>query len=625
MNFDKFRRLMATTALASLTASAIAGTTSAQSKEPYSPYVRADYPEQVFWGDTHLHTNFSLDADLGGALRVTADQSYAHARGEEVTTSSRQSTKLSRPLDFVVVADHAEYMGLWRRFRANDPLLNQSEVAQGWQKTLNEKPAERMNLTTSLLHQMMSGQAEFRDPEFENSVWQKVVANAEKYNEPGVFTAFAGYEWTSMPGGDNLHRVVIFKDDAETVSKTIPFSSFDSQDPEDLWKFFETYEAETGGEVLAIPHNGNVSNGLMFAPQTMDGDDLDKAYAETRARWEPLFEVTQIKGDSETHPLLSPEDPFADFETWDLANLELTAAKQDWMLQYEYARSALLAGLAYDKSLGANPFKFGMIGSTDSHTGMSAVEENNFWGKSFFTEPSRFRTKGEFFRQDDLVKYIWELSAAGYAGIWAQENTRESLFDAMMRRETYASTGPRMTVRFFGGWDFDPADADRSNLAEIGYTRGVPMGGDLTANPEGGAPRFLIRAVKDPEGANLDRVQVVKGWLDGSGSTHEKIYDVALSDGRTAEPGSPVAPVGNTVDLETATYLNSIGDPELSTVWTDPDFDPDQRAFYYLRVLEIPTPRWTAYDAAFYGIELPEGVPTTLQERAYTSPIWYTP
>ena len=597
----------------------------AQESQSYSPYVGSDYPDTVYWGDTHLHTSYSLDADLGGALRVTPDQSYAFARGEEVTSSTGQPVRMRRPLDFVVVADHAAYLGLWRKVRENDPLLMRSEVVQGWMRNLEEDPGSRISFVMSLLHQMTSGQAYYRDEEFEHSVWLEVIGNADKYNEPGVFTAFVGYEWTSMADDNNLHRVVIFKDGADTVSHTTPFSTFDSQDPEDLWAYFADYEQETGGQVLAIPHNGNLSNGLMFAPQTFDGEPLDQTYAQTRQRWEPLFEVTQLKGDSETHPLLSPEDPFADFETWDLANLGLTAAKEDWMLQYEYARSALLSGLAFEQALGVNPFKFGMVGGTDSHTGLSAVEEDNFWGKAFYTEPSRSRTKGEFMRQGEFVKYMWELNGAGYAGVWARENTREALFDAMMRRETYASTGPRMTVRFFGGWDFSPEDAARPELARIGYSRGVPMGGDLIASPEGRAPNFLIRAVKDPDGANLDRVQVVKGWIDEDGEMHEKVFDVALSNGREIQSDEIAGPVGNTVDRETATYLNVIGAPELATVWTDPEFDPDQRAFYYVRVLEIPTPRWTGVDAAFFGTELPEGVPDTLQERAYTSPIWYTP
>jgi hypothetical protein len=401
-----------------------------------------------------------------------------------------------------------------------------------------------------------------------------------------------------------------------------------SPDPRDLWKWMEDYEARTGGDVLAIAHNGNLSNGIMFPMvESFTGEPIDAAYAEARARWEPLFEVTQMKGDSETHPFLSPNDEFADYETWDVGNLALTAAKTPDMLQFEYARSALKIGLALEPELATNPYKFGLIGSTDSHTGLATAEEENFFGKVTSMEPSPERTERVFMQQGDLKLMEWEVAASGYAAVWATDNTRAAIFDAMERRETYATTGSRLIVRFFGGWDYTAEDAQSRLPAEVGYTKGVPMGGDLKDAPEGKEPTFLVAALKDPIGANLDRIQIIKGWVDANGETQEMVYDVVWGDADSRQPGADgrLPPVGNTVDTAEATWTNTIGDPELITVWTDPDFDPGQRAFYYARVLEIPTPRWTAYDARFFGLTLPSQVPLVHQERAYTSPIWYTP
>ena len=443
--------------------------------------------------------------------------------------------------------------------------------------------------------------------------------------------------------------MVIFKDNAETAGQVIPFSQYDSSDPEDLWTYLQGYEDKTGGEALAIPHNGNLSTGVMFALEDAKGNPLSKGYAETRSRWEPLFEVTQIKGDSETHPLLSPEDDFADYETMSSDSLfmpeiksqrglsdydpwlekfqkRLDAGDANWMRTYEYARSGLKLGLQQQSKLGINPFKFGMIGSTDAHTSLATADENNFWGKLTEAEPLATRITSGWRPAINEGWPGWKMSASGYAAVWAEENTREALFAAMKRKEVYATTGPRMKVRFFGGWDYKKDDALKPDLARIGYAKGVSMGGDLTNAPKGKASSFLIRAVKDPDGANLDRVQVIKGWHDKNGELHEKIYDVALSDSRKKNWRGKIKPVGNTVDTSDASYTNSIGDPELAVVWQDPDFNADELAFYYVRVLEIPTPRWTAYDAKFFGLKnVPEEVPMVTQERAYTSPIWYTP
>jgi hypothetical protein len=426
-----------------------------------------------------------------------------------------------------------------------------------------------------------------------------------------------------MIGGDNLHRVVLFRDGADKASQVLPFTAQDSTDPEDLWKALADYEQKTGGQILAIAHNGNVSNGRMFAPQTLAGKPLDSDYSGRRVRWEPVYEVTQVKGDGEAHPTLSPTDEFADFETWDRGNITLTAPKQPWMLRYEYARSGLLEGLAHEAKTGINPFKFGMIGSTDSHTGLSTATEDNFFGKFPESEPQPERIRN---KMAGLLQESWELGASGLAAVWAPENTREALFDAFRRREVYGTTGSRITLRFFGGWDFAAADVRRPDYARIGYAKGVPMGGDLLRNDKVRAPAFMVAAARDPDEANLDRIQIVKGWLDAKGVTHERIYDVALSDGRKVDPKTGQAPaVGSTVDVANATYSNSIGAPELATVWSDPDFDPAQSAFYYVRVLEIPKPRWTAYDAKYFRLKLPAEVRTTVQDRAYSSPIWYHP
>jgi hypothetical protein len=387
----------------------------------------------------------------------------------------------------------------------------------------------------------------------------------------------------------------------------------------------QSYEDQTGGRVLAIPHNGNLSNGIMF-PDVNPATNrrLTAAYARNRMRWEPLYEVTQIKGDGEAHPLLSPNDEFADYETWDSGNLG-PVLKETSMLQYEYAREALKNGLRHEERLGVNPYKFGLEGATDSHTALATAEEDNFFGKHSMTEPNPDRMTIDVGHFEENRWPGWYQVASGYTGVWATENTREAIFDAMMRKETYATTGPRIAVRFFGGWDFVADDANTRLPANVGYYKGVPMGGDLTRAPNGQSPNFLVAARKDPMSGNLDRIQVIKGWLDADDETHEQIYDVVWAGDREPGADGKLLPVGNTVDVANATWTNSIGSPELITVWTDPDFDPDQRAFYYVRVLEIPTPRWTAYEAKYFGVPAPSESPMTTQERAYTSPIWYTP
>ena len=594
----------------------------------YSPYAGRNYPLRVLWGDTHLHTDNSLDAAAFGNT-LGPEEAYRFARGEEVLSSTGQRVKLSRPLDFLVVADHAEGLGATVELKNGNPLLLADPTLKRWHDMMAS--GQGTDAAIEIIKSVGTGTTPklMFDPRLAKTVWQAYTTTAEHYNEPGHFTALIGYEWTSNKAGNNLHRVVIFRDGKEKADQIVPFSASDSEDPAKLWNFLDSYQAKTGGSVLAIPHNGNLSNGRMFALVDFDGRGLTREYAETRARLEPVYEVTQIKGDGESHPFLSPNDEFAGYELWDKGNLDLTELKKPEMLQYEYARQGLELGLKLEKDLGVNPFKFGMIGSTDSHTSLATAEENNFFGKHSGAEPSPVRALHPFLQSADksVTLFGWEMTASGYAGVWATDNTREAIFDALMRKEVYATTGPRMVVRFFGGWDFTQTDAATRDPAEAGYSKGVPMGGDLTAAPEGKAPTFLVAALKDPIGANLDRIQIVKGWQDADGALKDKVYDVAWgnADKRKLGADGKLPPVGSTVDVPNATWTNTIGDPELITEWTDPDFDSNLRAFYYVRVIEIPTPRWTAYDAKKFGVSMPKEVPMTTQERAYTSPIWYTP
>jgi hypothetical protein len=601
-------------------------------EKEYSPYLGIGYPQRVFWGDTHVHTSYSTDAGMIGN-RLGPDEAYRFARGETVVSSTGVRARLQRPLDFLVVADHAENLGLAPMIAEKNPDLLRTDFGREISGLVySGKYGDAYALWGS-------GMAVGKDPLKGNdaltrSMWERLTASAEKFNEPGRFTALIGYEWTASPGGNNLHRNVVFRDGKAKADLIIPMSNYDSSDPEDLWKWMADYEARTGGHLLAIPHNGNLSNGLMFDDVSFkDKKPLNRTYAERRMRWEPVYEVTQMKGDGEAHPLLSPDDEFADYGTWDKGSFG-PEPKTKEMLPREYAREALKRGLKYEQALGANPFKFGMIGSTDTHTSLATIEENNYFGKATPAEPSgnpeRFQERITGFLQKpggpDITMRHYQTLAAGLAAVWATGNTREELWDALERKEVYATTGTRMTVRVFAGWDFDAADVQRPDFAKDGYLRGIPMGGDLRKAPKDKSPTFVIRALRDVDGANLDRIQIVKGWLDAKGKTNERVYDVVVSDGRKIDAdGRCRTPVGNTVDVKKATYTNSIGDALMLAYWKDPAFDPTQRAFYYVRVLEIPTPRWTTYDAAFFGVELPKDVPPTHQERAYTSPIWYTP
>ncbi|MHC5002762.1 MAG: DUF3604 domain-containing protein [Planctomycetota bacterium] len=602
----------------------------------YSPYAQRGFPSRPLWGDTHLHTGLSVDAGLFGA-RLGLEAAYRFARGEEVVSSTGQPVRLSRPLDWLVIADHSDAMGFVVDLAKGDPGILAFEEGKRWYEGLQAGGQAAVDaaldlITTfsqgrfpqDLLAAYSPGSAKYA------SVWEDVVGTAEAYNEPGRFTALIGFEWTSLVKGNNLHRNVIFRDGGARAGQVVPYTTqapIGSTDPLDLYEWMTNYEAKTGGSLLALAHNGNLSNGLMFPIDAQyTGRKLDAAYVEARAKWEPLYEVTQIKGDGEAHPLLSPDDAFADYETWDAGNLDMSEAKRPEMLAAEYAREGLKRGLALEARLGTNPYKFGMVGSTDSHTALATAEEENFFGKHAGSEPAPERMRHPFTKTDQGSFEGWQQVASGLAAVWAEENTREAIFDAMQRKEVYATTGPRMFVRFFGGWDFDDDDLNSRAPAFLGYEKGVPMGGDLPRRAGGGAPTFMVYALRDPIGANLDRIQIVKGWLDASGETRERVYDVAVSGGRRIGPdGRCPTPVGNTVDVPNANWLNTIGASELAVVWTDPDFDPGRRAFYYARVIEIPTPRWVVYDAFRFGIEIPDGATTIGQERAYTSPIWYTP
>jgi len=595
------------------------------SKPQYSPYAGRNYPTRVLWGDTHLHTMVSVDA--GTLCRLGQEDAYRFARGEEVTSTGGLRAKLSRPLDFLVIADHAEMYGLMPQLLNGDPEVMATEAGKRWFTELSSGDINRAYATAMEIVGSLSGdEPPIKSAKAVRNAWQAYTALADKYNEPGRFTALIGFEWTAI-GGNNLHRNVIFRDGSSVANRTLPFSQYDSKNPEDLWRHLAAFEKSTGAEVLAIPHNGNLSNGRMFTLQTFAGKPLTKELATLRAKYEPLLEATQIKGDGEAHPALSPNDEFADYEKWDRANLNGTEVKKPEMFQWEYAREALKNGLLLERRLGVNPFKYGFVGSTDAHTALSAVEEDNFFGKHSGVEPDPHRWEHSVIESPDPQLTIrgWQQASGGYAAVWATENTREAVFDAMKRKETYATTGSRMTVRFFGGWEFTAEDAQARMPAAAGYAKGVPMGGDLRKAPTGKSPTFLVAALKDPYGGNLDRIQVVKGWLDAAGKTHEKVYDVVWSGDRRPGADGKLPAVGNTVDVPRATWKNTIGTPELITVWTDPAFDAKQPSFYYARVIEIPTPRWTAYEAMRYGVQMPSNVPMTTQERGYTSAIWYKP
>jgi hypothetical protein len=603
--------------------------------ETYSPYANRSFPSNIYWGETHVHTGLSLDAGLFGNILGHAD-AYRFARGEQITSSTGLPVKLGRPLDWLVITDHSDMMGIATDIQKGTPNILAVPKGKEWHEGFKKGGAAageaafdlithfaQMKVPEQLVKDYSPGSKVYDD------LWDDITRTADDFNDPGHFTALIGFEWTSVPKGFNLHRNVILRDDGARGRQVIPLTTqppLGTTDPLDLYAWLENYEASTGGQALSIAHNGNLSNGWMFPMEdTYAGGRVNKNYVQLRAKWEPLYEVTQIKGDGETHSFLSPNDEFADHETLDAGNLDLTQLKEEEMLQREYAREALKNGLVLEKKFGTNPYKFGMVGATDTHTSLSTAEEENFFGKAVSAEPSATRAAHPFVKSDLGAIEGYDLSASGYQAVFASENTREAIFDAMERKETYATTGPRIMVRLFGGWEFTDDDLRSRVPAFSGYEKGVPMGGDLSAAPAGKAPTFMFYSLRDPIGANLDRIQIVKGWLDTKGNTHEQVYNVAWSGDREPTADGKLPAVGNTVDLEAASWMNTIGASELATVWTDPDFDPQQKAFYYGRVIEIPTPRWVVYDKVRFGAHIPEGAKLIQQERAYTSPIWYTP
>ncbi|MCC6925701.1 DUF3604 domain-containing protein [Novosphingobium sp.] len=605
--------------------------TSATAKEDGSVPL-APYPQRVYWGDTHLHTANSPDA-FGFGNRLGPEQALRFARGEQVTATTGATARLARPLDFLVIADHSDGLGFSKMLADAPRFLLPDDRLKRWHDMFNAGPEQSQKATAEMidLGRDMKNADKIADPkktaQQAQSIWRASIRTVERFNDPGKFTAFLGFEFTSMPNGNNLHRVVMLRDGFDFGRQVVPAVARASSEPEALWDWMDRYEKLTGGRALAIPHNSNMSNGLMFEMNLPQGGPMTAAYARRRAAHEPVVEATQIKGDSESYGLLSPNDEFAGYGTlgWDKSNLDMTEATTPAMQAGNYVREALKRGLAIEAATGVNPYRFGLIGSTDSHTGLSTADEDNFFGKHTGNEPvaGKDRVNPGVNLGTRSGRFNWNYLAGGYAGVWARANTRAAIFDAMMRREVYATTGPRMTLRVFGGWSFDAAIL-QGDWVKAGYDQGVPMGGVL---PQGqGVPSFVISALKDPIGANLDRVQVVKGWYGADSQMHEKVFDVVWSDpARRQLSDGKLPPVGNTVDLARASYSNSIGAPELATVWRDPEFDPKLRAFYYVRVLEIPTPRWIVYDHLRFGTKItPEMQPIT-QERAYSSPIWYEP
>ena len=596
-------------------------------KPDYSPYPDQNFPNRVYWGVAHIHTGYSFDAGMFG-ITLTPDDLFKVARGSEVVADNGQRFKLNRPLDWLAITDHAEYMGVADEIRAGSPACLANPVCKRWYDAYKTSPAEGTKAAIAAVVGMGTGKPELVDAKLAAGAWEHATAAAERANQPGVFSALHGFEWTSAPGAKNLHRTVIFRDGLDRVRQVVPYSTFDSQDPADLWKYMDAYATKTGGSVLAIPHNPNLSVGIMFAAETLEGKPMDRAYAEARISHEPLMEVTQVKGDSETHPFLSPTDEFADFERWWSVDFGTQVPASNSTLAGSHARSALRLGLELDAKLGANPYQFGMIGGSDNHTGVISEREDNFFGEfaNGLPSPERWKAPLAVTKDGKPLVSVWQEQAAGLGGVWARENTRAGIWDALKRKEVYATTGDRPIVRLFAGWDFVPADLGRPDFAENGYAHGVPMGGNLSKAPAGKRPAFVVYALRDPDGPNLDRIQIVKGWLGKDGKTQERIFDVAVSGGRKiGANGRCKTPVGNTVDVANATYTNTIGAALLSAYWKDPTFDATQRAFYYVRVIQIPSPRWTAYDQKRFGIKMPAYVPLTVTDRAYTSPVWYSP
>ncbi len=597
------------------------GDSTAASDENSEAEITANPLKEAYFGNVHIHTSYSFDGYTNKCPTTPAD-AYRWAQGEAIPGGGGGGDlQIKVPLDFYAVSDHAEWMGMFKQMEDPNSPLSQLEFAD---RVTDEDPAVSFQAFADFLYDFSTGgelskEPLFSDPEIMSSVWSEIVETADQYYKPGEFTTFPAFEWSSNPNTRNLHRVVLFAN-SENVPE-LAFSSNDSEKPEDLWKWMEESRAN-GATLLAIPHNGNASDGLMFALVDSDGNPLTQEYAQQRMNNEPLYEISQIKGTSETHPDLSPNDEYAGFELWDYT----LAATADRPTNREgsYAREALLDGIQLESEGKGNPFKYGFIGDSDGHNSAASIEEDNYTGKFALENNPEHRLIGVEGFAEKNKQQVREFSSGGVAGVWAESNTREAIFAAMERRETFATSGPRLKVRFFGGYDFARDFMAESDWVKIAYEEGVPMGGQLEPS-QGDAPVFAIHAIKEANGANLDRIQVVKGWVDAAGEKQEKIYNVVFSGDRELDANGEIEEVGNTVDASTATYTNDIGSSELMVLWKDPDFDPEVNAFYYVRVLQIPTPRWSTYDAVTLGIEPVEGLPVSIQERAWSSPIWYTP
>ncbi len=601
---------------------------------------------QLFWGDTHLHTKYSPDAFLNGNFSIGPDEAYRFAKGQPVLHPLHRSwVQLEQPLDFLVVSDHAELMGVMHGLYMEQDygevdlptkvlrklghwylrkLIADGDAVREFNHNLPHASEASGNPVANPANtdgpQAMMARIDESAGDIISNVWKQITDSADAHYEPGVFTSFVGWEWSSMPLGANLHRVVLSPSDAAAAQQYLPYSSSDSQYPEDLWAWLDATTARTGAQFLTIPHNSNLSRGYMFADSTLKGGAITAEYARQRARYEPVVEITQIKGDSETWPALSPDDPFAEFEPFPYY---LQGGEPDEYIARpaDYVRQSLVTGMQIGQRVGVNPFKFGVIGSTDAHTGLSTPDSDNFQGKMAFDSIPENKASTEAFAANG-----WGMSASGLAAVWAEENTREAIFDAFRRREVYATTGPRIALRVFAGFDLPEDLADDGDFERKGYRLGVPMGGDLFRQSGDPPVALAVRALRDPRGANLDQLNIIKGWVDSEGNAREKVYAVAWSDDRPLGAEGFPDSVGNTVDLQTARYDNSIGADELTAVWTDPDFQPDQRAFYYVRVIQIPTARHSLYDTLALGLaHAADAGPSTIQERAYSSPIWYNP
>jgi len=581
--------------------------------------------KNLYWGDTHTHSSYSFDAFLSKNISVDPDKAYKFAKGQPILHPlHRARVQLKRPLDFLVVADHAEGLGIMETLYYNREGFVEGKDVSTLRSAIDNDDAT--SFFKRILPQIFpSGNFGEVDPvelgdlkAVTEHAWHKIADAADRHYQPGIFTTFIGWEWSAYEQGGNLHRVVFSPMNAIQAKSFLPFGADKSNNPKDLWQFLNGLYEDKGFDFISIPHNSNVSKNYMF-PESISGSKTEvKNYSKLRQRWEPVVEITQFKGDSETHPALSPNDEFADFSPFPFyiseVHPEPYVAKKG-----EYVRSALLSGLAIHNKVGSNPYQFGVIGSTDSHTGLSTAEETEFAGKMAMDGIPE--SKEVMFSEDSFNG--WDMSAAGMAAVWAENNDRESLFNAFQRREVYATTGPRISLRVFAGWDFTVNDLKDDDLSELGYSKGVPMGAVIRGDNIKKPLSLLITTDKDPLNANLDRVQVIKGWLDKEGNKHEKIFNVAWAGERTLDPKGKIMAIGNTVDMNTGKVENIIGAESFKTVWHDPEFNVKADAFYYIRVLQIPTIHHSYLDALALGKKEIEGQPKTIQERAYSSPIWY--